>query len=156
MLTVNKRHSQRKDLLCWLTFCLQCKNTKTASYVGSKKFTVSTRELRHPQQTMRREMLKKMTPCHQAPSASDWRGKNEKRSLVSHQSFVMKKEIGMSLPRWCCGDTESVQWDGFHFLHSHGGSVPTEGNLKSWQVAWYCVASASSHFQRLSFSHVIK
>lgn len=55
--------------------------------------------------------------------------KNENSSLLSHQSFVLKKGIGTFLLWWCRGDTVSVQWDGFHFLDSHWWKCPNRRQL---------------------------
>lgn len=76
--------------------------------------------------------MMKLTSCYHTPFFSaEKKSKLEEAALVSHQSFVLKKEIGMFLLWGGCDDTLSVQWDGFHFLDSHGGRVPTQGNLDS-------------------------
>lgn len=116
----------------------------------SKSYALFRLSLAALQQMMKKKM---MSPCHQAPSVNYWRGKKNS-SLVSHQSFVLKKEIGTFLLWWCCGNTVWVHWDGLHCWDSHTGSVPTEATWIPPDKWCDIVLHLPGHFSKVYLSQI--
>ncbi len=106
--------------------------------------------------------IKKMTSCHQAPSVSDWgEGRGERKMktaayfLISHLCWKRKLACfcsgGAAATPCQCSEMVFISWiPTVEAYQQEATGIPPD----KW--FWYCVASASSLFPRLSSSHVIK